>query len=63
MTEWQPIETAPEEDEKEILGWDGMSMVVVYVGWRDQSGKRVYFNGNTSWDITHWMPLPEPPRD
>lgn len=62
MSEWQPIETAPRDNER-FLAWskDNECFVVA----RIMRGKLV-----NSWDhqslqhhkATHWMPLPEPPK-
>ena len=62
---WQPIETAPK---------DGSTIVLGGYGWT----RRGYWaidnfigNGQPTWssedghgcgEVTHWMPLPEPPR-
>ena len=65
MTEWQPIETAP-EDEKVIiatdLGWIDTAFGTTdedtgIKTWFWQGGREVHPN-NT---ITHWTPLPGPP--
>jgi len=57
MMEWQPIETAPK---------DG-TVIIVYApdffqtaAWTDG----IWTNASESWlgDVTHWMPLPEPPK-
>jgi hypothetical protein len=65
---WQSMETAP-RDGTPILAWDGHG--VLCVGYREVS------DGTAIWEIghsvagfyiipalalTHWMPLPEPPR-
>lgn len=57
--DWQPIETAPkDEDFEEILVWNG-----------DWVCSAVLFEGNWIdhfYDIvtpTHWMPLPPPPTE
>ena len=63
MTEWKPIETAPEDSE--ILLWDGKG---IYIGecWPDCRGddSQPYFIVLEIGQIfpTHWMPLPEPPK-
>lgn len=57
--EWQPIETAPEEDETYVLIWE-KGLVRPIVGrfnqrkWTDETGEYDY-------QPTHWMPLPNPP--
>lgn len=61
---WQPIETAP-RDGTEMLG--GRLYEGVQKTWF--SGRRqrwLYWTANgtdaSSWDPTHWMPLPTPPE-
>ena len=57
MSKWQPIETAP-TDGTEILGWcDGCCFVIEY--WLD-AWREIWGLGRV--DVTHWMPLPEPPK-
>ena len=60
--EWQPIETAP-KDGTPVLAWlvnpSGDEYITVIKanrsgGWDWRS---IYF------EPTHWMPLPEPPKD
>ena len=66
MSEWRDIETAPKD--VEVLLWVkvavGSPLVVQgcwyfdkYIddsGWIDTNG--------TIWPVSHWMPLPEPPK-
>lgn len=60
---WQPIETAPiEEDGPDILVWTGYSCDVVRVGWHTVDGKPVWFNGDVVREPTHWMHLPDAPE-
>ena len=69
--EWQPIETAPAKEEYPDL------VLLWIVGAGDErkgcsAFGRVYQHSNNEkfavasgysgqWEITHWMPLPEPP--
>jgi len=64
MTNWQPIETAP-NDGRVFLAWDGYSMwfcvkiednPVVAIG----QGVLATMKGK---DATHWQFLPTPPTD
>lgn len=77
MSEWLPIETAPKDD-TEFLAYDSrtkrMDVCVMsnLYGPNDWLVKPVQSDpvygthedefGHRSVDITHWMPLPEPPN-
>lgn len=56
---WQPIESAP-KDKTQILVWDNACIIAYYEtaldGWRDAQEMFPL-------EPTHWMPLPEPPKD
>ena len=68
--QWQKIETAP-KDGTAVLAWDGYDMAVTQ--WGESS---VYAraddwvvgptqddrNTRSTFEPTHWMPLPAPPR-
>lgn len=65
--EWQPIETAPKDDTI-VLGFaayeDGCYVVAACVfkhgGWVIVG----FLNGDdVPIDLTHWMPLPKPPKE
>lgn len=60
--EWQPIETAP-RDGTRILVVSGGWHDVAYVGWNDDDGEPVWFNGDVPVQASHWMPLPAPPPE
>ena len=71
MSEWQPIETAPvsevEDDWIRVLvwvsdgGWDGKGTVAF--GYKLPKSGRMRADGYLGdFNITHWMPLPEPPK-
>jgi len=72
MSDWQPIETAPEHIPilvwvpEENRGHDSAEVVIIYRGadgmsfWTNggsNGGSDLYFNRAP----THWQPLPEPP--
>lgn len=68
MAGWKPIETAP-RDGTQILVWDGTVFTCAEFrvlrngrsGWeigRSVDGQIAFIHG----DISHWLPLPEPPR-
>ncbi len=62
MSEWQPIETMPRDGGTCIVGAAGCGLVAPHI-----QGV-IHNNPGTAWDwqygeaITHWMPLPEPPK-
>jgi hypothetical protein len=66
---WQPIETAPKDGTRVIVGWDDCAHLPMHVelarykqgrgpdgGWCNTYGNP--FGG----DPTHWIPLPESPQ-
>lgn len=62
MSEWQPIETAPKGDVLLLCrrGFDGdWSM---HTGYWSDGGRKGWTTGAMWLDqMTHWMPLPDPP--
>jgi hypothetical protein len=61
MSEWQPIETAPGDEETAVLLWIG-GQYAVGLTWRRRDGTvmgKASMFGNEK--ATHWMPLPPPP--
>lgn len=59
MTEWKDIETAP-RDGTPILAADKGTYAYV-AEWI--SANRVWIGADGMyWEPTHWMPLPEPPK-
>lgn len=70
MMEWQPIETAPANSTL-ILGrqgrkWLRFGQFITRVGRWYYSGtnERMQYAEVSEDDVpTHWMPLPEPPKD
>jgi hypothetical protein len=64
---WQPIETAPKDGSEVLLyvrgvsGYDHNTTVSAFWGeidWKDNAHAGCTVYG----DITHWMPLPDPPE-
>lgn len=77
MSDWQLIGTAP-KDESEFLAYDSVSKKQDVAQWHEWGAGRGYFRavqsdseygpyedefGHKSENITHWMPLPEPPSE
>ncbi len=71
MPRWRPIETAPKSHDGLLL-YDGAS--VSQGGWLSQVDQGADYEGQGGapspgwWSVdggqpTHWMPLPEPPRE
>ena len=69
MTEWQPIETAP-EDMRPILVFCPASRVPfqeepdeMHIAFRKRPGTYVLQEDHhIIVEATHWLPLPEPPK-
>lgn len=69
MSNWQPIETAPKNG-TEVLTWGvrrGMDIAVYDPGSENEEYAWTCTSSGMSLDHesrpTHWMPLPEPPRE
>ena len=71
--EWQPIETAPKNDAGECYGpailiWNDAAQLPFACFWGASEGNWIDAEGTNMVphrinDITHWMPLPEPPKE
>jgi hypothetical protein len=68
MSEWQPIETAP-RDETPVLTRRGGDLMAVAIylpkagDWPEAwQGGWLCTDGIGLLNVTHWMPLPEPPK-
>lgn len=62
---WIPVtERLPEENDVYIVSaFDGHGRRTTFAQWQNRF-KRWYLTGARSyWKVTHWMPLPEPPKD
>ena len=63
---WQPIETAPKNGTTILVygSWypDGEWKDLAFATWL--AGEEMWtFDGDLMLGMTHWMPLPEPPRE
>lgn len=60
VSAWQPIETAP-RDGRRFIAWDARNHYCLFtMHWDDDE----FLTDNERWSgrVTHWMPLPEPPK-
>ena len=74
MSEWRPIETAPKDYVTEFDGWNGERITNVSWAHPEYSPKGhfawcvseyVHHHGYANVEVyrlTHWMPLPAPPK-
>lgn len=63
MNVWQPIETAPNRRGSRVLLFCMTpSDSVVVIGTRIDDDEWEHEEGGLVKNITHWMPLPEPPQ-
>jgi len=70
---WQPIETAPKDGTYILVagpsGYYSTPLRVEVCKWNNANHKDNWRNHSNDWftdggeDATHWMPLPEPPKD
>ena len=59
---WQPIETAP-KDGTRILVWDDDTIETAYWAIFRSRWEHAWDGAELgAFEITHWMPLPEPPQ-
>jgi hypothetical protein len=71
QNEWQPIETAPMDDETRFLATNGKVVREVRAGKHAKTGlpacydpvymEWTWYNGEDEGNPTHWMLLPAPP--
>ncbi len=69
--EWQPIETAPRDGTNILVWWPSEMHCPVTAHystgkWTNEPGFAWKFTGwgqEKKTEPTHWMPLPEPPKD
>ena len=68
MNEWQPIESAPKDGTIILATWvsslkfysSKLSNCVLVSWWED--GNQWVDGEMFDYDVTHWMPLPDPPK-
>ena len=61
--EWQPIETAPNNEIVLLTGeMDGPGDWRIKCGYRDDTTRSGWKIWGASWEPSHWMPLPQPPK-
>lgn len=59
---WIPVtERLPEKDLEDVLVYDGFSGCFVSFTRTTRDGKKYFVVGGN--DVTHWMPMPEPPME
>ena len=58
--EWQPIETAP--DNELMLVWQEMTGICLREKRDDDFWCENNFLDDSELEVTHWMPLPDPPE-
>lgn len=63
--EWQPIETAPKDgDTRVLLGRIGYAEQMAVAWWSNRlDGWVTVIGGHTFSEASHWMPLPQPPKE
>lgn len=58
---WQPIETAPTDDDAEFLVWDGSNWYQAIIGWRDEGRPVVTTTDyHPLFGLTHWRNITTP---
>jgi len=63
MSEWKTIESAPKDENIDILGYmeKGFIKMVTYCKYYD-CWVDAQYHDILEWEPTHWQPLPEPPK-
>ena len=62
--EWQPIQTAPNDEIVLLTGeMDGPGDWRIKCGYRDDTTRSGWKIWGASWEPSHWMPLPQPPKN
>lgn len=64
--DWISVKDRLPKDQKSVLIVNGHGVIKMASLWKKKSNEWVWlFNGEFKYfnDITHWMPLPEPPKE
>ncbi len=59
MSDWRPIETAPKEGQDVLACFKGQFEWVMFIAICGRFGPKAHGYA----DPTHWMPLPDAPKD
>lgn len=65
MSEWQTIETAPKDGTKFLGAWKTFFLkewIIQTMKFKDGSFV-ILWDHDDDIEPTHWMPLPQPPKD
>lgn len=66
MAEWISVKDRLPEDEKQVLVYDRIHKTCTIGNYKktEENDYWVAYQGESSiwYNITHWMPLPEPPK-
>lgn len=62
MSEWQPIETAP-DDTDEVLAFDRNNRISIHLGTYLNRMLQIAGDDDDECFYTHWMPLPKHPEN
>lgn len=62
MVEWISVKDRLPEEDKDVLAYNGVYMIIA--AYTTNPTKYWYtITGSVMRTITHWMPLPEPPKE
>ncbi len=70
--EWISVDEKLPEEWEEVLAWDGENVRQGYytmdIDWDDdakqaETPRWTYYDGMLWENVTHWMPLPQPPKE
>ena len=71
MGKWRKIDSAPKDGRHVLLAVNQDPPAFVSEGYYEADGDRGWYQANTHWtdyhdgsltNVTHWMPLPDPPQ-